>query len=51
MKFFLLGIGKKDDFAYFFFNKSLVLTPYETQAKLQHNLVKNKTEEKKKTKI
>lgn len=50
-KFCLLGIGKKNDFAYFFFNKNCSPDSEEMKAKFNYDLNKKNIQEKKKVKI
>jgi hypothetical protein len=50
-KFKLVGLGKKDDDAYYFFNKSMELTPEENMVKLNYDLKPQKTTDKKRIKV
>lgn len=50
-KFFLVGIGKEFDFAYFFSNKSKNLTSEETLAKINYDLKIKNIKDKSKIKI
>ena len=50
-KFILKGIGKKNEIAYLFSNKSFSLLPEENKAKLFFDLSYKNIKEKKKTKV
>lgn len=51
IKFNFLGIGKKDQEAFFLFNKSMNLSIEENMAKLNYDLKPQKTADKKRIKV
>jgi len=51
IKFKLVGLGKKDNDAYYLFNKNMDLSSEESMAKLNYELIPQKGKEKKRVKV